>query len=466
MTQDTGLNMARNQARDLEGPHKPFGMYIHVPFCSSRCGYCDFNTYTPDEVGQDGYLEALKVELALGARAIAGEPTEALAERVRGVSSAGAAGSLGAGAAGGAGVSVVPAQVPVRGSAPQITSVFIGGGTPSLIGADALVSILDTLREEWGMSPNAEITTEANPESTSPEFFDTLRAGGFNRISLGMQSASNRVLQVLERKHNPERALAAVREARAAGFEHINLDVIYGTPTETDDDLQKTLDAVLSVPVDHVSAYSLIVEDGTAMARKIRKGQLPAPDEDVYADRYAMIDAALVAAGFSWYEVSNWAKPGGECQHNLAYWRNDDWWGAGPGAHSHITGTRFANVKHPRRYNQALAQGILPWDYREVLDDDERYIEKLMLGLRLAEGIPLAELRPGAEALINRLVEEKLMRIVPAGSGGLAAGSVVAGSGSADLAGLAAAGARLAVTDRGRLLADGLIADLLVAQGL
>jgi len=231
-----------------------FGVYIHVPFCSSRCGYCDFNTYTPGELGTSAspetYLDALEQELEL-------------AEFKR------------------------PAD-----------TIFIGGGTPSLLGAQGLRRILTAIRNTFGINPGAEITTESNPESTSPEFFAELRDAGFTRISLGMQSASAHVLQVLERRHTPGRAFAAVAEARAAGFAHINLDMIYGTPTETDADVQATVEQVIASGVDHVSAYSLIVEDGTRMARKVRRGELPAPDEDVYADRYALIDAALVAAGY------------------------------------------------------------------------------------------------------------------------------------------------------------------------
>ena len=227
-----------------------FGVYVHVPFCSSRCGYCDFNTYTPSELGgssPDSYLDALEKELDAAAQTYPLGPAD---------------------------------------------TVFIGGGTPSLIGAAGLERVLRAVRNSFGVAAHAEITTEANPESTSQEFFDHIRAVGYNRVSLGMQSASPTVLRILERRHTPGRAFQAIAEAHATGFEHLNLDVIYGTPGESDDDLRATLDAVLDAPVDHVSAYSLIVEDGTAMARKVRKGIIPQPDEDTYADRYAMIDQA------------------------------------------------------------------------------------------------------------------------------------------------------------------------------
>lgn len=364
-----------------------FGIYLHVPFCASRCGYCDFNTYTPGELGMgpEPYLEALAIELELAA--------ERTGDRL-------------------------------------VDTVFVGGGTPSMLGAAGLTRVLDAVTANFRLKTGAEITTESNPESTSPEFFVALKEAGFTRISLGMQSAAPHVLRVLERKHTPGRAVAAAKEARAAGFEHVNLDMIYGTPGETDDDVRRTVEAILSADVDHVSAYSLIVEDGTAMARKVRKDELPAPDEDVLADRYEIIDNML--DGYDWYEVSNWAKPGGECQHNLGYWRNGDWWGAGPGAHSHIDGTRFYNVKHPRRYNDTLSRAELPIKECEVLTEEDIRTERVMLGLRLKEGIP-------AQWVDVPLAVDKHVR-----------------------AGLLTAGERLAVTDRGRLLADGIIADLLV----
>ncbi|MDO5668757.1 MAG: radical SAM family heme chaperone HemW [Corynebacterium sp.] len=367
-----------------------FGVYLHVPFCSTRCGYCDFNTYTPGELDMApvAYLDSLARELELA-------------------------------------------------EGPPADTVFIGGGTPSLLGAEGLTRILELVRENFGLAPDAEITTESNPESTSPEFFSQLLDAGFTRISLGMQSASPAVLRVLDRTHTPGRAVEAAQEARAAGFEHVNLDMIYGTPTETDQDVADTLDAVLSAGVDHVSAYSLIVEDGTAMARKVRRGELPAPDDDVYAHRYEMIADRLAAAGFDWYEVSNWAKPGGQCRHNEIYWRDGDWWGAGPGAHSHIGNRRFHNVKHPARYARMLAEGQLPIAGEETLSDDDRHTEKIMLGLRLREGIPFASIRQGGHGVVIKHIDGGLLQCV---------------------------GDRIALTDAGRLLADGIITDILVAE--
>ncbi|MBG9251726.1 coproporphyrinogen III oxidase [Corynebacterium diphtheriae bv. mitis] len=372
-----------------------FGVYVHVPFCSSRCGYCDFNTYTPGELGgtasPESYLDALEKELELAA---------------------------------------------ASGTTRPATTVFIGGGTPSMLGASGLTRVLSAVRNTIGIAPGAEVTTESNPETTSTEFFSELLESGYNRISLGMQSASSSVLRVLERKHTPGRAFDAAREAMNAGFLHVNLDMIYGTPTETDDDVRLTLERALDTGVDHISAYSLIVEDGTAMARKVRKGQLPPPNEDVYADRYGLIDTALRAQGFDWYEVSNWAKPGGECQHNLGYWLDGDWWGAGPGAHSHIASRRFFNVKHPSTYAQHLAQGQLPIKEEELLDSTERHEESVMLGLRLRQGLELSRFTEAERAVIEKYVGLKLLHIYDG---------------------------RVASTLQGRLLIDGIIADILVA---
>ncbi|MFC3849947.1 radical SAM family heme chaperone HemW [Corynebacterium hansenii] len=393
-----------------------FGVYLHVPFCATRCGYCDFNTYTAGELGSAAstgtYLDAIARELELGAEAL-------------GAGSFGAgsfeAQSPGAGSVGGAGVR--PAE-----------TVFIGGGTPSLLGASGLARLLDAVRGTFGLAPGAEVTTESNPESTSPEFFEGIREAGFTRVSLGMQSVAPHVLATLDRVHTPGRPVEAAREARAAGFDHVNLDLIYGTPGESMSDLDASLDAVLSAGVDHVSAYSLIVEEGTAMARKVRRGELPMPDDDDLADRYERIDAALRGAGFGWYEVSNWSRPGGECRHNMIYWRDGDWWGAGPGAHSHIGGRRFHNVKHPARYASVVSGGELPIRDSESLSDDDRHIERVMLRLRLAEGMPASELRPG-----------ELERARAQEAAGM----------------LAIADGRVRLTDAGRLLADAIIVDIL-----
>jgi putative oxygen-independent coproporphyrinogen III oxidase len=370
-----------------------FAVYVHVPFCASRCGYCDFNTYTASELGggasREGYADAVLSELALAKNAI--NPN-------------------------------------------RVDTVFVGGGTPTLLSADDLGRILDGIDRTWGLAAGAEVTTEANPESVTPGYLRKLRANGFNRISLGMQSASPAVLRILDRKHTAGRAPQAAAEARAAGFEHVNLDLIYGTPGETPDDFAASLRSVIDAGVDHVSAYALIVEDGTRMAARMRRGEIAYPSDDVAADRYLAAEAALSEAGFSWYEVSNWAtSPGARCRHNLLYWTGADWWGLGPGAHSHVGGVRWWNVKHPAAYAQRLVDGVSPGQAREILTDDDRRVEDVMLRVRLRDGIPLAKVDPvGAkQALADGLLD-------PAAYGE----------------------GQLVLTLRGRLLADAVIRDV------
>ncbi|GII60406.1 coproporphyrinogen III oxidase [Sphaerisporangium krabiense] len=377
---------------------RPFGFYVHVPFCVTRCGYCDFNTYTAAELGPG----ASRADYA----ATAVEEVR-LARRVLG-----------------------DADLPVR-------TVFFGGGTPTLLSAGDLTRVLRAIGEEFGLAPDAEVTTEANPESVDPASLEALRAGGFNRISFGMQSAREHVLAVLDRRHTPGRPAEAVREARAAGFAHVNLDLIYGTPGESDDDWRASLAAAIEAGPDHVSAYSLIVEDGTRLAARIRRGELPMPDDDVAADRYLVADAMLAAAGFSWYEVSNWATSGpARCRHNLLYWTGGDWWGVGPGAHGHVGGTRWWNVKHPAAYAARLAEGRSPAHAREVLTPEDRYVERLMLELRLDSGFPVAEIGPDARTTLARALGDGLLDPGPFRAG------------------------RAVLTLKGRLLADALIRDL------
>lgn len=373
-------------------PGTAFGVYVHVPFCSTRCGYCDFNTYTAGQLGSatpESWLAGLREELALAAAQLGPIPAD---------------------------------------------TVFVGGGTPSLLGGSGLVDVLDAVRDNFPLAVDAEVTTEANPESTSPEFFAQIRAGGYTRVSLGMQSVAPRVLAVLERVHSPGRPLEAAAEARTAGFEHVNLDLIYGTPGESDDDLMRSVDAVVSAGVDHVSAYALIVEDGTALARRVRRGEIPRPDDDVLANRYEMLDIRLSAAGMTWYEVSNWSRPGGECRHNLGYWNGGQWWGAGPGAHGFVGDVRWWNVKHPSRYSEVLADGRLPVADFERLDPQARHIEDVLLHIRLRSGLPLTALTASEQERAYAAVADGLLAV------------------SAD---------RLTLTDRGRLLADAVVRDLL-----
>jgi putative oxygen-independent coproporphyrinogen III oxidase len=371
-----------------------FAVYVHVPFCASRCGYCDFNTYTASELGggasRDEYAETVLAELALAARVIEPGP---------------------------------------------VGTVFVGGGTPTLLSTDDLGRILDGIDRTWGLAPGAEVTTEANPESVDPAYLRRLRGAGFTRISLGMQSAATNVLRVLDRKHTAGRAPQAAIEAREAGFEHVNLDLIYGTPGESADDFERSLRAVVDAGVDHVSAYALIVEDGTRMAGRMRRGELPYPSDDVAADRYLAAEAALGEAGFEWYEVSNWARgDDGRCRHNLLYWTGADWWGLGPGAHSHVGGVRWWNVKHPSAYASRLKDGTSPGHGRELLTAEDEHMEDVMLRVRLRDGIALAEVDAAGAA---RAYENGLLD-----PGAHAAG-------------------RLSLTLRGRLLADAVVRDLL-----
>jgi putative oxygen-independent coproporphyrinogen III oxidase len=369
-----------------------FGVYVHVPFCVTRCGYCDFNTYAPGEASQEGYVDALLSELKLAA----------------GVATS------------------------------TVDSVFVGGGTPTMLDPDDLGRIVDAIDATWGLRPDAEVTTEANPESVTPTSLARLRNAGFTRISLGMQSAAPHVLATLDRRHTPGRARAAAVEAREAGFDHVNLDLIYGTPGETADDFAASLDQAIGAGVDHVSAYALIVEEGTRMAARMRRGELPYPSDDVAADRYLAADAALTAAGFSWYEVSNWATtPEAQCRHNLLYWTGGDWWGLGPGAHSHVGGVRWWNVKHPTTYGKRLADGVSPGHARELLTAADRYVEDVMLRVRLAEGLPLGELNQAGRAAAAGALDDGLLD--PA----------------------AYARGRVVLTLRGRLLADAVVRDLL-----
>jgi putative oxygen-independent coproporphyrinogen III oxidase len=380
---------------------RPLGVYVHVPFCQARCGYCDFNTYTAAELGP-GASRASYSGLAIAELALAGKVLRA----------------------GG------------REPGPAAT-VFFGGGTPTLLPAADLAAILAAIRAEIGLAPGAEVTVEANPETVSPPLLADLRAAGFTRISLGMQSAVPRVLAVLDRRHQPGRPEQCAAWARAAGFEHVSLDLIYGTPGETAADWQRSLEAATAAGPDHISAYALIVEEGTALAARIRRGEVPAPDDDTAADRYLAADAYLSAAGLVWYEVSNWAAgPAARCRHNELYWTGADWWGIGPGAHSHVGGTRWWNVRHPAAYAARIGAGASPGQAREELTGAEQELERIMLATRLASGCPLDGLPPA----------------------GLAAAGRAAADGLADPAAYAAG--RVVLTLRGRLLADAVIRDL------
>ena len=344
---------------------RPISLYLHVPFCATRCGYCDFNTYTAAELGsapgasRTPFLAAARTELQLAAHVL---------------------------------------------GARTVDTVFVGGGTPTLLAADELVGLLGDVRERFTLAPGAEVTTECNPESVDEAYLNALVAGGFNRISFGMQSARPHVLKVLERRHTPGRVADVVGWARAAGFGSVSLDLIYGTPGESVDDWRASLAAALACRPGHISAYALIIEDGTRLAAQIRRGDVPPPVDDDQADFYEVADRELTAAGLDWYELSNWSRPGHECRHNLAYWRGNPWWGVGPGAHSHVGGVRWWNVKHPRSYSEALRQGVSPAAAREVLAPDDRRIERVLLESRLSSGLPLSVLTPSEQARVRDLV--------------------------------------------------------------
>ncbi len=376
----------------------PFGVYVHVPFCRTRCGYCDFNTYTATELGggasQAAYPDLVAREIDLAAEVLP-EPG-------------------------------APAQ-----------TIFFGGGTPTLLAPEALGGIIAKVAERFGLAGDAEVTVEANPETVGPAELERLRAAGVTRVSFGMQSAVPHVLRVLDREHQPGRPLDCVRWARAAGFEHVSLDLIYGTPGESDDDWRRSLAAAVESGPDHVSAYALIVEDGTKLAAKVRRGEIAAPDDDAMADRYLIADEMLSAAGLTWYELSNWAKgEDSRSRHNLLYWTGANWWGFGPGAHSHVGGVRWWNVKHPAAYAARLAEGRSPGAAREWLTGAERRMEEIMLRARLAEGLPLSLLNGPAQAEAERLLGDSLIDR-PAYADG-----------------------RLVLTPQGRLLADAVIREL------
>ncbi|MBZ5736712.1 radical SAM family heme chaperone HemW [Nocardioides mangrovi] len=382
---------------------RPFGFYVHVPFCTVRCGYCDFNTYTAEELGPAGRAPG-------ASRATYAEAAIAEVRRAR--------------------QALGDADVPVQ-------TVFFGGGTPTLLSPADLGSIVAAIAGEFGLADDAEVTTEANPDSVTRWGLEELRTVGFTRLSFGMQSAVDHVLKVLDRTHDPLRVPAVVDWARQAGFEQLSLDLIYGTPGESLGDWEISLEAALACRPDHVSAYSLIVEDGTALARRVRRGELPMPDDDDLADKYLLADQRLGDAGLGWYEVSNWARDdASRCRHNLLYWTGGDWWGVGPGAHSHVGGVRWWNVKHPAAYADRIAADRSPAHAREVLDSETRRVERVLLELRLREGLPLDVLDADGRAAVPALVGDGL---------------------------LLEQGGRLVPTQRGRLLADAIVRDLLTA---
>jgi len=378
---------------------RPLGFYVHVPFCTVRCGYCDFNTYTASELGggvsRGTYADSAVEEIRLARKV------------------------LGA------------AEAPVG-------TVFFGGGTPTLLPPRDLTRIVTAIDEEFGLAPGAEVTTESNPDSVTAGDLERLRAGGINRISFGMQSAVPHVLAVLDRTHDPARVPQVVDWARQAGFDEVSLDLIYGTPGESLADWQASLDSALACAPDHLSAYALIVEEGTALARRIRRGEVPMTDDDDLADKYLAADEALDRAGLGWYEVSNWScSRETRCRHNELYWTGADWWGVGPGAHSHVGGVRWWNVKHPAAYAGRISAGVSPAHARETLDTETRRVERVLLEVRLRDGLPVEVLDEDGRAALAVQAEDGLVEPAPLEQG------------------------RVVLTLRGRLLADAVVRGLL-----
>src|SRR5690625_2193177 len=376
---------------------RPFGIYLHVPFCAVRCGYCDFNTYTAAERGGGGsraeYPENARREITFAVHTMR---ERGLLER-------------------------------------PVSTLFFGGGTPTLLPADALIEMKKAVEQAWGLAPEAEVTTEANPDSVTRASLERLAAAGFTRVSFGMQSAVPRVLATLDRTHDPARIPTVVQWAKEAGLQ-ISLDLIYGTPGETIADWRASVSTALACEPDHISAYALVIEEGTKMAAQVRRGHLPQPEDDDLAAKYEIADAAFRATGLHWYEISNWARSEHNyCRHNINYWRGGDWWGIGPGAHSHIGGVRWWNVKHPATYAQHLAQMGSPAAGIEILDDDARQLENVLLRTRLAEGMPLAQLGPGFDSAVAQLEADGLLDKTAAAHG------------------------RVVLTLRGRLLADSVV---------
>jgi oxygen-independent coproporphyrinogen-3 oxidase len=380
---------------------RAFGLYVHIPFCAVRCGYCDFNTYTATELGggasQDAYAQTAVSEVALAAAVLS------------------------------------RSGLPDR----KLSTVFFGGGTPTLLPADDLALILRAAIDQWGIDDGAEVTTEANPDSVTPESLAVLKDAGFTRVSFGMQSAVPHVLKVLDRTHTPSRVPQVVQWAREAGLA-VSLDLIYGTPGESLADWRHSLETALSYGPDHISAYALIVEEGTKLAAQMRRGEVPGIDDDDHADKYELADQLITEAGLGWYEVSNWARtPEQACRHNLAYWRGDDWWGIGPGAHSHMGGVRWWNVKHPSAYANRLSQGLSPAAGRETLDAETRNLERVMLEARLQSGLDVSTLSAGGRHEVAGLIAAGLVDPAAAFRG------------------------RLVLTLKGRLLADAVVRRIL-----
>ncbi|WP_288439436.1 radical SAM family heme chaperone HemW [uncultured Bifidobacterium sp.] len=418
-----------------------FEVYIHVPFCLRRCGYCDFNTYTAVDLGggasRGNYAAMTICEMRLVRD---WQERHGIAE-------------------------------------PPASTVFFGGGTPTILPADDLIAILNAIRELWGVEDGAEITTEANPDTVDAATIRALADGGFTRVSFGMQSAVPHVLRTLDRTHTPANVEAGVRAAEAAGLRS-SVDLIYGAPGESLEDWRTSVRTAIDLGVNHISAYALTVEPTTKMGRQIAAGVLPKPDDDDEAAKYEIADELFSAAGLQWYEISNWARPGYESRHNLGYWRNVDWAGIGPGAHSHYNrvepascrsesersarphgsspqdcdahgAVRSWDLAHPRLWSERVNAGQVPWAGSESITPMEALEETIMLGLRLREGLDLTALKTSLDV------------------GGAASSDIDAGVAELEREGLVERrGSRLIPTLRGRLLNDAVIERMFDCCGL
>lgn len=344
-------------------------LYIHIPYCVKRCGYCDFNTYTPKELGQS----------ALGRSEISSQYIDSAI------------------------LEIDQAFEQVDNST-SIRTIFFGGGTPSLMEGRDIDRILSHIRERFIVEAGCEITMEANPDSVDEENLAAFVSAGVNRFSFGLQTIAPHLLQTLDRTHNRENIVSALEIARKLGVKNLSADLIYGTPGESMEDLAQTLEFALDLPINHISAYALIVEKGTKLASQISRGEVSAPDDDLMADKYLLIDSTLQRYGFEWYELSNWAKDGAQSQHNQIYWTGGHWWGIGPGAHSFLGDRRWWNIKNPISYIAALSEGASVIAESEVLTDENKRDEKIMLKIRMKEGLLRTDLRSSDSAVIERYI--------------------------------------------------------------
>jgi putative oxygen-independent coproporphyrinogen III oxidase len=372
-SRDAGPDGVAGTPETRRGGH-PAGVYVHIPFCAHRCDYCDFATWTDRAHVIDDYVDACITDVE---------------RRV------------------------------TAGTLPPVTSVFFGGGTPSLLPAVRLASILGAIPRV----AEAEVTVECNPDSTGPEQLATIAAAGVNRVSIGVQSMRPHVLRALNRTHDPDNVARAVDAARAAGIDRVNLDLIYGTPGETVADWEATLEAALALAPEHLSAYALTVEPGTPLGRAVAAGTAPAPDDDDQADKYVVADERLTEAGLAWYEISNWALPGGECRHNRLYWSDADYVAIGCAAHGKTGPRRWWNVRTPERYVEAIRCGEPVEAGSETLPGPERRRELLGLALRTRDGLAPDAVDPAVRAELTAagLLADRPDRVVLTRSGRLLA---------------------------------------------